>query len=104
MKIIWNLEFVIWDFMARFSFSERVLNAVKAIPRGKTMTYREVARKAGRPRAYRAVGNILNRYDAAKFHIPCYRVVRSDGTIGGYRWGIAKKRKLLKEENAIKQQ
>ncbi len=80
------------------SFTEKALTIVRRIPRGRTLTYREVARNAGRPKAYRAVGNILNRYDAAKFKIPCHRVNRSDGKIGGYRWGIAKKKKLLKQE------
>ncbi|MCI0680285.1 MGMT family protein, partial [bacterium] len=71
--------------MNRISFSERVRNIVSAIPEGRTMTYKEVARAAGRPRAYRAVGNILNKnFDSA---IPCHRVVRSDGTAGGYNRG-----------------
>lgn len=80
------------------SFIEKVLAVVRRIPRGKTLTYKEVARRAGNPLAYRAVGNILNRYDAKKFHIPCHRVIKSDGSIGGYRWGSAKKIRLLKKE------
>ena len=61
------------------------------------MTYKEVATKAGRPRAYRAVGNILNtNYDSK---IPCHRVVRSDGTAGGWNRGTKKKAQLLKEES-----
>ncbi|MBI4095216.1 MAG: methylated-DNA--[protein]-cysteine S-methyltransferase [Candidatus Liptonbacteria bacterium] len=60
------------------SFTERVLKVVRRIPRGKTLSYTEVARRAGSPRAYRAVGNILNRYDSAKFKVPCHRVIRSD--------------------------
>lgn len=77
-------------------FKIRVLNVVAKIPKGKTMTYKEVARMAGRPKAFRAVGNILNKnYDPA---IPCHRVVRADGTIGGYNRGTKKKKTLLARE------
>lgn len=82
-------------------FAGRVLEIVKRIPRGKMFTYKEVARLAGNPRAARAVGNILNRYDVKKWHIPCHRVIRSDGTPGGYRWGIKKKIVLLRKEKVI---
>lgn len=82
-------------------FSEKVLGVVKKIPRGKTLTYQEVARRAGIPRAYRAVGNILNSYDSKKIKVPCHRVVKSDGTIGGYRWGAKKKLALLRKEKAL---
>lgn len=77
-------------------FSESVLSVVAQIPKGSTMTYREVAEAAGRPRAYRAVGNILNRnYNSS---IPCHRVVRSDGEPGGYNRGKSRKIELLKKE------
>lgn len=80
------------------NFKTRVLFLVSKIPKGTTMTYKEVARLAGRPHAYRAVGNILNKnYD---FSIPCHRVIRSDGTLGGYNRGVARKRKLLRDEGA----
>ncbi|MEK7480800.1 MAG: MGMT family protein [Patescibacteria group bacterium] len=79
-------------------FKQNVLSIVSRIPKGATMTSHEVARVAGSPKAYRAVGNILNKnYDPA---IPCHRVVRSDGTLGGYNRGIAQKRKLLQDEGA----
>jgi O-6-methylguanine DNA methyltransferase len=81
------------------SFKEKVFEIVKDIPKGKTMTYAEVARKAGAPKAYRAVGNILKmNYDQA---IPCHRVICSDGKIGGYNRGGKRKEELLKEEHAI---
>ena len=77
-------------------FSEKVFDIVRRIPRGRTLTYKEVASRVGKPRAYRAVGNILNKnYDPA---IPCHRVIRSDGTIGGYNRGLAAKRCKLDEE------
>jgi O-6-methylguanine DNA methyltransferase len=81
------------------SFKERVLAIVTKIPLGKTMTYREVAQKAGSPKAFRAVGNILNK----NFNptIPCHRVIRTDGKIGGYNRGREKKLQLLKKEEAI---
>ncbi|MCK9351519.1 MAG: MGMT family protein [Candidatus Paceibacterota bacterium] len=78
------------------SFSQKVLKIVSKIPKGEVLTYQEVAKAAGRPRAFRAVGNILNKnYDPA---IPCHRVIRSDGTTGGYNRGAEKKKKLLAEE------
>ena len=65
----------------------------RKIPKGKVLTYGEVARRAGNKKAYRAVGNILNKnYDK---NIPCHRVIRSDGTPGGYNRGTAKKKEML---------
>ena len=81
------------------NFKERVLKVVAKIPKGQVLTYKEVAKRAGNPRAYRAVGNIMNKnYDPK---IPCYRVIRSDGQIGGYRSGRNMKMALLKKERAI---
>ena len=78
------------------SFKEKVLEVVKNIPKGKTMTYSEVAKRAGSSKAYRAVGNILNKnYNPL---IPCHRVIRSDGSIGGYNRGSKKKEELLRKE------
>lgn len=87
--------------MKKQNFKERVFGVVKRIPRGKVLTYKEVASRAGRPRAWRAVGNILNHCGGMNSGIPCHRVVRSDGTIGGYRWGRPRKIKLLRKEKAI---
>ncbi len=70
--------------------------AVSRIPKGKTSTYKEIAARAGRPLAYRAVGNILSRnYD---LKIPCHRVVRSNGQPGGYNRGAERKILVLKKE------
>ena len=80
-------------------FSQKVLNIVAKIPKGKTLSYAEVAKKAGYPKAYRAVGNILNKNRDPK--IPCHRVIRSDGTPGGYYWGKKRKIIILKNEGAI---
>lgn len=81
------------------TFSDRVRAVVAKIPKGETMTYKQVAERAGSPRAFRAVGNILNKnYDP---DVPCHRVVRSDGTIGGYNRGAERKREILREERWI---
>ena len=81
------------------TFSDKVLNIVSNIPHGKTMSYKEVARRVGNRNAYRAVGNILNKnYDPK---IPCHRVIRSDGTPGGYNRGRARKIMILKKEGVL---
>ena len=79
------------------SFGDRVYAVVAKIPRGKTMTYKQVATRAGNPRAARAVGTLMaHNYDEK---IPCHRVVRSDGKIGDYnRGGPSRKIELLLEE------
>ena len=79
------------------TFKERVLAVVKAIPRGQTMTYKQVAEAAGSPGASRAVGSLMARNFNPE--IPCHRVVRSDGTLGDYnRGGTATKLLKLLEE------
>lgn len=80
-------------------FINKVLAQVSKIPKGKTLTYKEVAKLVGSPRAYRAVGNVLNKNHDPD--IPCHRVIRSDGKIGGYNRGSEKKKKLLQAEGAI---
>lgn len=82
------------------TFTDKVRKVVKGIPKGKVMTYKEVATKAGNEKAARAVANIMAaNYD---LEIPCHRVIRSDGKLGGYnRGGTAKKLVLLREEGVI---
>lgn len=81
-------------------FQVRVFAIVKKIPRGKVLTYKEVAQKIGSPKAYRAVGNALNKnYNK---DVPCHRVINSDGTLGGFRDGEAAKEKILKKEGYLK--
>lgn len=82
------------------SFTELVRNVVRKIPRGRVHTYKEVAIAAGSPNAARAVGTIMrNNYLE---DVPCHRVIRTDGGLGGYnRGGIETKRKLLKSEGYI---
>jgi methylated-DNA-[protein]-cysteine S-methyltransferase len=87
------------------SFKEKVYDVVAKIPRGKTMSYKEVAWRAGSPNAYRAVGNIMNKNPDTK-RVPCHRVVPAsfvrDGDPGGYARGRAAKIAILKKEGAIK--
>jgi O-6-methylguanine DNA methyltransferase len=83
------------------SFKEKVLKVVGNIPRGKTLTYKQVAKRAGSPLAFRAVGNIMAKNFNMK--VPCHRVIKSDGTFGNYnRGGTKNKIKLLRKEGAIK--
>ena len=82
------------------SFRDKVRAIVAKIPKGKSMTYKEVATKAGNPKAARAVGAIMR----SNFNrdIPCHRVVRSDGSLGSYnRGGTNRKREMLIEEGAL---
>ncbi|MFQ6049867.1 MAG: MGMT family protein [Candidatus Paceibacterales bacterium] len=79
-------------------FQRKIYLIVKKIPKGRTMTYKEVAESAGFPKAWRAVGNILNKN--RNLDVPCHRVIRSDGKIGGYRNGVKKKIALLKKERS----
>ena len=83
------------------SFKEKVIAVVRRIPKGQTLTYKEVARRAGNSRAARAVGNIMNRHGGMDKGVPCHRVIRSDGSVGGYAWGTKKKEALLRKEKAI---
>ena len=78
-------------------FKEKVQAIVRRIPKGKTMTYGEAARKAGFPGAARAVGSIMSHnFDKT---IPCHRVIRADGKVGNYnRGGADRKEEILREE------
>lgn len=79
---------------------EKIYQIVKKIPKGHVLTYKQVAQRAGRPKAYRAVGNILNKnYNPS---VPCHRVIRTDGQIGGYNKGKLVKIKILKREGYLK--
>ena len=78
-------------------FQDTVREVVRNIPMGSVLSYAEVAKAAGKPQAARAVANVMaNNYDKT---VPCHRVIRSDGKLGGYnRGGIPAKRKLLLAE------
>ena len=80
-------------------FQGKVYNIVKEIPKGEILTYKDVARLIGSPRAYRAVGNALNKNPFKE--VPCHRVIRSDGKAGGYAKGAKKKIEILRKEGFI---
>lgn len=80
-------------------FEKKVYAACRLIPRGQTRTYKWVAEKIGRPRAYRAVGNALHKNPFAP-QVPCHRVIKSDGSVGGFAGGIRKKLSLLRAEKS----
>jgi len=79
------------------AFQWRVWQALQHIPRGQTRSYAQIAQAIGAPRAVRAVASACGRNRLAVV-VPCHRVIRADGSLGGYRWGIARKRALLERE------
>lgn len=78
-------------------FQLRVWRELRRIPRGGTRSYADIARRIGAPKAVRAVARACAANPLALF-IPCHRVVRSDGALAGYRWGLTRKRRLLAAE------
>jgi AraC family transcriptional regulator, regulatory protein of adaptative response / methylated-DNA-[protein]-cysteine methyltransferase len=81
------------------AFQARVWRALQKIPLGKTMSYAEIAAALGQPKAVRAVAQACAANKLALI-VPCHRVIRSDGDLGGYRWGVERKRALLARERA----
>ncbi len=79
------------------AFQRRVWNALQQIPRGTTLSYSDVAKRIGQPSAVRAVARACATNPVALV-IPCHRVIREDGTMGGYRWGLERKKQLLELE------
>jgi AraC family transcriptional regulator of adaptative response/methylated-DNA-[protein]-cysteine methyltransferase len=80
------------------AFQRRVWQALRDIPYGSTRTYSAIAREIGKPTAVRAVARACAT-NPASLVIPCHRVIREDGELGGYRWGIERKRRLLDQEH-----
>jgi len=81
-------------------FEKEVLVTTFKIPRGKVSTYKRIAEKVGKPRAYRAVANALHKNPLHPV-VPCHRVVRSDGRFGGEKSAAASRRKLLEKEGVL---
>ncbi|MCC2597237.1 bifunctional DNA-binding transcriptional regulator/O6-methylguanine-DNA methyltransferase Ada [Pusillimonas sp. MFBS29] len=79
------------------AFQERVWRALREVPPGTTISYSELARRIGHPKAVRAVGSACGA-NCIAVAIPCHRVLRRDGDVSGYRWGVERKRALLKRE------
>ena len=80
-------------------FQQRVWRALRGIPSGKTVSYADIARRIDAPKSFRAVAQACGANPIA-LAIPCHRVVRNDGALSGYRWGVARKRRLLAREAA----
>jgi AraC family transcriptional regulator of adaptative response/methylated-DNA-[protein]-cysteine methyltransferase len=81
------------------AFQQRVWRALREIPAGKTVSYADIAGRIGAPKSVRAVAQACAA-NAIAVAIPCHRVVRNDGALSGYRWGVARKRALLERESA----
>ena len=82
------------------AFQQRVWEALRRIPAGSTASYAEIAKRIGEPRAVRAVAQACATNTLA-VAIPCHRVVRTDGSLSGYRWGVERKERLLKCEREL---
>lgn len=89
-----------FDFSGLTSFETSVLKVVWKIPKGKVTTYGQVAKKIGNPKSARAVGNALNKNPFAP-EIPCHRVIKGNGEVGGFASGSKRKIMLLKKEGII---
>ena len=88
---------VLWQGTA---FQQAVWQALMHIPAGTTVSYQELAARIGKPKAARAVGLAVGANRLAVV-VPCHRVVRSDGGLGGYKWGLARKQALLRNEDRL---
>ncbi|WP_312494588.1 bifunctional DNA-binding transcriptional regulator/O6-methylguanine-DNA methyltransferase Ada [Pseudomonas cremoris] len=82
------------------AFQERVWQALRDIPLGSTVSYGQIAERIGAPKAFRAVAQACGA-NCLAVAIPCHRVVRSDGDLSGYRWGVERKRQLLAREHTL---
>lgn len=88
------------DWSLSSGFARKILRATARIPYGKLLTYRDIARKAGNERASRAAGNALGS-NMIPIIVPCHRVIRTGGGLGGYTGGLSKKEFLLRLEGAL---
>jgi AraC family transcriptional regulator of adaptative response/methylated-DNA-[protein]-cysteine methyltransferase len=80
------------------AFQQRVWQALREIPAGSTVSYADLAQRIGAPKSVRAVAQACGA-NALAVAIPCHRVVRNDGALAGYRWGVERKRALLERES-----
>ena len=94
-----QVQYIKDAFVNAITLIEVIWKALLNIPRGKTATYSQIAKLIGKPKASRAVGNATGKNPIA-FLIPCHRVIRTDGSLGGFRWGTNCKAKILGSELA----
>lgn len=90
----WNAERPVRLVLIGTDFEIRVWEALLRIPMGRAVTYQDIARHLGQPTAARAVGSAVGR-NPISFVVPCHRVLRGDGQLGGYHWGLTRKRALI---------
>jgi AraC family transcriptional regulator of adaptative response/methylated-DNA-[protein]-cysteine methyltransferase len=90
----WNREHPVRLVLIGTDFEVRVWETLLRIPMGRAVTYADIARHLGQPTAARAVGSAVGR-NPISFVVPCHRVLRSDGNLGGYHWGLTRKRALI---------
>jgi AraC family transcriptional regulator of adaptative response/methylated-DNA-[protein]-cysteine methyltransferase len=95
----WSAEKPVRLIMIGTDFEVRVWQALLRIPFGRSVSYAEIARQIGQPEAMRAVGSAIGR-NPISFVVPCHRVRRSDGGLGGYHWGVTRKRAIIGWEKA----
>lgn len=101
-KVVWFIEAPALELdlpldVRGTAFQQRVWQALREIPPGTTITYAEIAQRIGAPKAVRAVAGACAANTLA-VAIPCHRVVRTDGSLSGYRWGVERKAELLRRE------
>ncbi|MEK6843759.1 MAG: MGMT family protein [Candidatus Micrarchaeota archaeon] len=80
------------------NFKSRVYSAARMVPIGKVSTYKQIAKKAGNELAARAVGTIMHHNDYRHSKVPCHRIIKSNGSVGGYASGDARKIQILRKE------
>jgi len=95
-----TLDFPLDLSLARTRFQRKVLEAARRIPFGKVVSYGQLARTLGKPKAFRAVGHAL-AMNPIPIGIPCHRIIASDGSLGGYTGGLEIKKKLLQIESSM---
>lgn len=94
---LWTKKEILKHLSGKTEFEKAVLMATLEIPKGKVSTYKRIAKRIGRPNAYRAVGNALHKNPLAPI-IPCHRVIRSDGSIVGDERSVRERKQRLLEE------
>lgn len=98
-ETVWKDKTALMLDIAGTEFQRKVWQELMKIPVGELTTYREIAQSIGLPKASRAVGTAIGQNPIAIL-IPCHRVIRSDGTLGGYHWGLERKKKLIEWETS----
>jgi AraC family transcriptional regulator of adaptative response/methylated-DNA-[protein]-cysteine methyltransferase len=91
---LWTPERPVRLVLIGTDFELRVWEALLEVPMGRAVSYADIARRLGKPEAARAVGTAVGR-NPISFVVPCHRVLRADGNLGGYHWGLTRKRAII---------